>query len=233
MLSAVIATMGGSGSTELGNILRQNHLVLSKPDTLFRQYLERFRSREVSRDQGSWHARSAALASITPNDPILTARELLSACNVDSRSVVFISNTFAELRVWSTLAIPSVVFLIRHPLHAYLSWCKIGRHSDIAEEFGGPESPRLVELFTNRWNEIVEEYMRLLDLNLSPHLLRFEYFNADVQQAEAMAAIFADAAQAWESWRRNHSMKTDKLDGVVRGLTRDRYEFLYGPNWDV
>ena len=230
MLALLIATMGGSGSTAVQDILRPHFLILDKPDTVFRNILPELKV--TNRSQEPWETRAAGISHFNPDDPLSTAINLLEACKRHSESVVLISNTFAELGIWSRARTSGVTFLLRHPLHAYLSWCKSERHGDIAEQFGGKENAAFARRFAIRWSKIATEYFRLREIGCGPSLLRFEFLPSDSIEVIRTVPLFQAVATSWRSELRNFGSAFDNLSDLFREVTGQNFFRLY-ERWDV
>lgn len=56
--------------------------------------------------------------------------------------------------------ISEVTYLVRHPLHAYVSFAKPERHKAQIDSLGGVESTRAIEYWAYRWNSHVNDYLQ-------------------------------------------------------------------------
>jgi len=120
--------------------------------------------------------------------------------------------------------IKNVAFLVRHPLHNYVSWTKDKRHGSQIEEIGGINSEVSIKFFAKIWNGIVKEYLLCKELKLRPLLLRFEYINEEFKYAR----IF----RMWESDKRNYGIVHQKYEDLLRELTNDTFMRIYN-KWNL
>jgi hypothetical protein len=143
-----------------------------------------------------------------------------------NHTVVF--NTAAEQGLLSKHAITDVVFLIRHPLHAYVSWAKPERHGAVIHALGGLNSRRGVEHYGRRWLAFATECLTLQKMGILGGIIRYEFARKDAQRLDDLEWIFADFA----SDRRNFGHLRQEYEELLRGIVLETYSALY-PEWNV
>ncbi len=217
----IFTAIGGSGSNYLIRALATRYEVAVKPDAVFRSLDKRLTEYERGIDQGTFAERAhgyqisegAALKDVLP--------DYVAYLRADSaRTAVF--NTAAELSLFSALRIPDVVFLIRHPLHAYVSWAKPGRHADIIADLGGLCSPRSIDYYTDRWNAFTDELIRMGNLSLLGGLIRYEFAKTDAESL-SLDWAFSD----FDSGRRNHGVLPSASEDYLRQRVWSRFASVY------
>lgn len=179
----VFCAMGGGGSTFLFQCLSKRYEVLSKPDTIFSPDNAVLGEFETSGERLK-HLLSRAPSAASLHD--LQFEEFFpNLLEIVSKRPqhALILNTAFELGALSDNNVKDVVFLVRHPRDAYLSFCKRERHYAFSKALGGPFAKQSIVAYTNRWNSLVDEYLKCLEKSLSPKLVRYERFKADIRCA--------------------------------------------------
>ena len=223
----IFAAVGGSGSTYIIRKLGLKYEVGDKPDTVFRPLISSTSLGSLNRDQGNFVERSRGFEIDLGLGPREVFRQYLEYLKEsEERTAVF--NTLAELGLFSELKVTNVIFLLRHPLHAYISWAKPGRHGDIVEKMGGVGARRPIEYFANRWKRTVEEYQRLKRLRLSPRLVRYEHFYDDLGGVDGLSDLFND----FDSSRRNESVLNNASERVLYELLARPFKSIYS-SWSM
>lgn len=216
------AAMGGSGSTYLIERLRQRFSVGNKPDTAFRNDYPELRT---ATDQGSFLCRSGGYSASSSNlEEVLPG--YLQWVQKDNRRVTVL-NTCAELGLLSAYRVPGVVFLIRHPFHAYGSFIKPERHLADVAALGGPESDAAIDWFAMRWVRVVQEAERLRRMGLLGALVRYEFAPAD-----AMAAGVTWVFDDFDVTRRNVDAVGQSAEERLRAKVVPDF-FHYYADWRV
>jgi hypothetical protein len=206
----VFAAIGGSASTYLIHSLKRRYDVGAKPDTTFKDLPAADHARQFERLSGGYRIPSGAtLADILPG-------YLAYLAAGEHRTAVF--NTCAELGLFSRLEVSHVVFLVRHPLHAYVSWGKPERHGRALDALGGLRSERAVRRYADRWCATIDEMRRLREMGLLGGLIRFE-------------RAAADAAPLGLSWIFDRFDPSRRNAGVLGGPAEDRLRALVGPRF--
>ena len=225
-MNYIFAAIGGSGSTHLIRTLATRYEVGAKPDTVFRPSYPELRIGDLNINQGTFAERSHGYAISTD----ATLEEILPEYvrylrRSPSRTAVF--NTAAELGLFSKYEIPDVVFLIRHPLHAFASWAKPERHGDIVRYLGGLNSPVAIERFARRWNAVVDEMRRLQEAGILGGYIRYEYAASDARPL-GLGWIYRDL----DSSRRNSAALSEVSSSFLQSLVHSRLMELYDV-WDI
>jgi hypothetical protein len=122
---------------------------------------------------------------------------------------------------FSKHSIKNVVFLVRHPIHAYLSYAKPNRHLHVIEAMGGLYSEKSLKWFGGIWRDLVAEYIRLRELNFKPVLIRFEYAIEDSERY-GLTSIF----KAFKIKKRNYA-DNKKAEKRMRKIVGRLYDAIY------
>lgn len=119
-----------------------------------------------------------------------------------------------------------VIFLVRHPLHAYGSWTKRERHANLVDPVGGKDAQEAAEGYCRRWCSLVDEY-HACETNESV-LLRFEQAPSDARDHDVLRA----ATEGWTPDLRNDGALAPATEDLIRSMTEARVRDLYG-RWSV
>lgn len=218
----IFAAIGGSGSRELIRRLQTRYIVGDKPDRVFFTQLG-----SVTVDQGrfeDWSGGFVVTSDCSLTDAVSQYCRFLRSHR--ERTAVF--NIAAEQGIFSALGIRDVVFLVRHPLHAYVSWAKPERHGGFLTPWGGVNSLEAVTWYAQRWTSTVNEYLRLSEQGLAPRLIRFEYAPADAGRTSGLGWLF----KGFDCTRRNYGVVTIGLEEDMKHIVSASYEEIYG-TWFV
>jgi hypothetical protein len=229
-MSFIFIAAGGSGTTYFLQSLCKKYKVDAKPDTYLVKKGEPF-----SPKKGQYHQAvsdlydypsSGAIVGFrersgfkldsqqTINDNILNYIEHLKQSN---RKVLF--NSLYKFAFFRNNAIKGVTALIRHPLHAYLSYAKKKRHQNLINHYGGVNSEEAINFYAHAWNRIVDE---------SSIVLRFEYFYEDISKIEMEKNVF----KKWDSTKRNENILTKKSTKILFDKVKNNYLKHYD-TWEV
>jgi hypothetical protein len=219
----LFVAIGGSGSTQLIDALSMWYDVGNKPDTVFRLSIPELHPGEFDLDQDRIRCRAPNFSEVEGEsiDEFLI-RYVGFLRMHPMRTAVF--NTCAEVGLFSKHAIGDVVFLIRHPLHAYASWAKQERHGDTVNGLGGINSETPIRLFARRWASTVEEAFRLRAAGILGGVVRFEHAREDVRQLAGLEWVFEN----WDCSRRNFGVLAPRGEGLLKSLTISLTKELYG-----
>lgn len=125
--------------------------------------------------------------------------------------------------------IREVTFVIRHPLHAYVSLL-IHRHPEIGRGHGGVESADAVSWYAGMWNALIDEYAACRSEKLNPHLVRFESAHADV--AAMNDSFMKRLFRGFDVTKRNHGELSSVRVAQLKSLVSDRYNLVYH-GWEI
>ncbi len=158
-------------------------------------------------------------------NPKLTINENLenfcSWIRTTQYKVVFVHA--AILQFFSKNNIQDVTFIIRHPLHAYISFAKEERHKKEIDALGGTENDKAIEFWADRWNNIVKEYMLAKEKMLNPILIRFEYAHGDSKVSKFHKNLFKD----FDSTKRNNNVLSMQGEQLLRAQVEEYYFRIY------
>ena len=116
------------------------------------------------------------------------------------------------------------IFIVRHPLHQYISITKPQRHAEFVEQYGGRDTEGGVRFWAEEWNGFVEDA-----LACGMPIVRYEFVAHD---SATLDAVPRDVFLKWDSSRRNKNMLSPENLRLLRELTRPCFEKLYG-SWDL
>ncbi len=218
----IFSSMGGSGSTYLINTLSKRYSVGNKPDTVFFTSVN-----GIDVDQGTFEERANGFP-INPTETLeeVFPRYIAYLQKSNNRTVVF--NVAAERGLFSKYEIPNVVFLIRHPMHAYVSWGKPERHKKYVDSFGGLNSPGAVNFYGNRWKTFMEECLRLKKMGILGGLIHFEYAHKDIKKLRHLEWVFKD----FDSNKRNFGLLDPRYEKMLESIVQKAYFQIYD-SWDL
>ncbi len=220
------SAVGGSGSPFLvRSLLKWNGEVGDKPDNAFRPNYAALWSGDFNLDQGTFEGRAGG--SFVPAG--FTLEEILPECieqlrDDPCRTVVF--GTPAELGLLSAMRVSKVVFLGRHPLHAYALWAKPERHGDVIDVLGGVNAPIAAEFSTQRWTRATDELIRLADLGILGGVVRYEHAHSDAASF-GLGHVFED----FDATKRNHGVLSAAAVDMLRHITQANFERIYEQKW--
>jgi hypothetical protein len=129
-----------------------------------------------------------------------------------------IFNTAPMFEFFSQNKLPNFALLVRHPMHAYLSYAKPQRHLNVINDLGGLYSESSIRWFADLWNGFVSEYLRLSD----SLLIRFEYAKKDVSQDKELQKVFKD----FDESKRN-PCENSAADNLMKKLVAKQYFKIY------
>lgn len=118
----------------------------------------------------------------------------------------------------------NTVFIVRHPLHQYVSITKPGRHPELVKDFGGVNTTGGVEFWAKEWNSFVEDA-----LGSGMPVLRYEFMHEDVSKLDIkLQKIF----KKWDITRRNNGVLSTENENLLRHLTNFNFFTLY-EDWNL
>jgi len=234
---------GGSGSSALNTLIPKSGygtFHASKPDVSFvpKQYVSKdptlpeYQDRQVIGDKGyqEYPDESACTTFFKRSDytlnPLQTIDENLFKYTtyVEQNHQTVLFNMAPIMNFFSRHSIPNVVFLVRHPLYAYISWTKPQRHLSVVEPFGGINSTGGVTLFTGLWGGLVKEYLLLKEKGLSPALIRYEHAQED---AESIDPDLSDVFSSWHGGSSTRDALTPETEALLKTQVEDVFFQLY------
>lgn len=176
----LFSSVGGQGSRHLISALRTRRHVGDKPDNALWQSLPGAVGAGFTPDQGSFLERSGAAEMGSQHNLFDTFPRYIRWLRAKpERTAVF--GLSAEFGLFSLFRVPHVAFLVRDPVDAYVSWAKPERHGDMIEAMGGLESAQAIDYYGTRWLRATLEYVQLRELDLAPHLIRYEQARTDAE----------------------------------------------------
>jgi hypothetical protein len=120
--------------------------------------------------------------------------------------------------------ISGVVCLVRHPLHAYVSF--VGhQHPEAAQEFGELDSNRRIEWYAKQWNLLVSDY-----INSRNKIIRFESMHNDL--AGLSDTSLPKLLKNWRPEIRNNGVLTKAKENFLKDLVAETFYKVY-QDWDI
>jgi hypothetical protein len=234
----VFASYGGYGSSFLIKSLRKNgYAVGTRPDLAFRHpndftlqgkaypYSKKIKAEEVYQQfpKPGNYRKFRKRSGFKINLDITLERNLLNYLlflhSKNKRAAVF--SAAYRYKFFSRHQVRNVVFLVRQPMSAYLSYAKPQRHGHVINAMGGLYSEKSIKWFGEIWVALVSEYFRLRAANLAPVLIRFEYAKGDSKKP-GLYGVFKD----YDSTKKNYS-KNKKASKLMNRITGKLYRRLY------
>jgi len=178
-------------------------------------------------DQGTFEERSNGFnISKTETFDEIILRYIEYLRKHDDKTAVF--NTAAEYGIFSKHWIKDVIFLIRHPLHAYVSWGKPERHKNIIDYLGGLNSSTAVEFYSKRWKGFTNECIKLDNLGILGGVIRFEFVHQDVKKIGGIEWVF----DKFDPNKRNFGFVERKFELMMEQIVSDNYYDFYD-SWNI
>lgn len=233
-----IAT-GGSGSSYLVKCLNSRYHIDSKPDTYFVLKGQPFTKKkknfhQIIGDKGieTFPEKQAVVGFVGRTDFQMDENKTI-AYNMENyidvvkkdpnRTAIF--NALSKFNFFVEYNISDLVCLVRHPMHAYLSFTKKERHFNLVENTGGVNSKKSIDYYTDAWNRNVKQYLLLVD-NGSV-CLRYEFMKEDILKTSMSKELFS----GWDSSNRNNGL-TSENEKYLMSKVEDNYFKIYD-NWEV
>jgi len=126
--------------------------------------------------------------------------------------------------LFSKYRIRDVVFIFRHPIHCYCSWTKKDRHREYVAPLGGVNSEKSVKFFARIWNGLANEYNRLVSLDCSPILIRYE------NPRTSFDSLPQDVVRVFDEWngsKRNDGLLKPEFEKLMMKLTCNNFQRIY------
>jgi len=117
--------------------------------------------------------------------------------------------------------VDNLIFLVRHPLHSYVSVTKEIRHGEYVEAFGGLNTKEAVEWYAGIWNLFVTEGFKT-----NSSFIKYEFPGG--YKEEWLKSIF----KKWEPRKRNYDVLKPDLEEYLKELVEENFYKIYR-NWDV
>jgi len=234
-MSLLFCGMGGSGSTFLAQGLKRKFKLHDKPDTFIVRKGEPHTPKKEQKHQlveslheypslglvQAFRSRSSFVMdeSKSIEDNLLIYIKSIQA----NRHKTVLFNSIFKFSLFSKNRVAGVVFLVRHPLHGYISFTKKSRHFDLVADMGGRNSRVSAEYYARAWNDLVGEYVRTSDIN---HVIRYEYLDKD---AAELGLHFL--SKKWSKSVLLDCPVDRAVEEYLLSLVQDNFELVYGTNW--
>ena len=120
--------------------------------------------------------------------------------------------------------VDNVVFIVRHPLHQYISLTKPKRHAEFVADFGGFNTVGGVKFFVREWSLFVRDA-----LNSGASVVRYEFAKQD---SKKLSKAVQDVFNKFNSSPRNPGKLDTNLEELLEDDLKDLYYSLYN-DWNV
>lgn len=232
----IFAGIGGCGSSHAIRSLELKFKVHSKPDTYFVQEGEPYTRKKGNPHQLLTSSGLAAQPTAAATAAFKKRTKYSFDCSMSieknlemyikfihsSPKLTVFFNSIPKMSFFSKHNISNVVFLVRHPLDAYISFTKPNRHLNLVEG-AGINSTESIDYYINSWSSVVRESLAAPE----SVLLRHEFFNADVKKCPNLAFLKTN-------WKR--STNVDVLSTSASQYLKDSVSELYSqiyPQWKL
>lgn len=236
----IFSSVGGCGSSFLVSQLRKKFIVNSKPDTFFvkkgepitiKKHMGGKKHQRLDENGLDTLPSKKAIRGffertgykMDPLKPIYLNLHQYICCVQNSDKTTVLFNSICKFDFFSRYKIRNLVVLIRHPLHAYLSFVKPERHKNIADLLGGPCSEKSIIYYLNSWEKNVSEYIKMKDYGSK--IIRYEFAKQDANKLSGLEWVF----EKWESGKRNYSKE---ISSIMKPLVPDVFFKVYDL-WDI
>ena len=228
MSDNLFSAIGGCGSSYLINQLRKRYIVGNKPDMFFNPLVKK-----LDVVIGPWEERfmgfkpdkKVTLFHVSSLDLIFPEYIAYLRTKKNFTAVFGLS---AENRLFSKFHTENIVFQIRHPLHAYVSFGKPERHKDVTDFFGGIDSIESIEYYGTRWKAVCDEYLYLKKIGAEVHLIRFEFAHDDIKNIPDFRWIYEE----FDTSKRNSNVLCERSENRLKDIVSDSYFQIY-ENWEI
>ena len=222
MIKYIFSTVGGSASTYLIDNLSKKYVVGDKPDAIFQPILK-----PLNINPGTFKKRSKGFCLNNSEDlKTIFPKYIEYIKEMPNMTAVF--NYAAELHLFSQYKVENVVFQVRHPLHSYLSFTKPERHKGKVDFYGGVASIEAINYYCKRWNALVEEYCRLMELGICTWILRYEFMDNDINQLNDLKWVY----DSFDSSKRNNGVLDQASEHALKNMVSDTYFKIYD-EWKI
>ncbi len=121
--------------------------------------------------------------------------------------------------------VKGAVFVVRHPMHQYVSLTKPERHFEFVEDTGGVNTQASIQFWITEWTLYVRDA-----LESDSAVVRYEFARSD--SIKAGSAFVTKMFAKWAEGRRNRGKLDPEIESRLREETKDLYDQLYD-TWDV
>lgn len=154
------------------------------------------------------------------NDNIMSYLQYVDQVN----AIVLFSRMSRLGHFFTKNAISDAICMVRHPLHAYISF--IGhRHPKASDHLGGLESEDRIRWYAEQWNLMTTDY-----LDSGSDIIRFEFMQDDVQGIENPDLPYL--LRSWRTDKRNHGILDADKVSLLKDLVGETYYRVYD-DWDI
>lgn len=230
---------GGSGSTFLSRRLARRHVVHTRPETYWLPWYFPRQSKsatdfdqQLSVDGYSDFPTKSSIAGFRRRsgfalDPTKSIDDNLVDYWKHMQASPGLVSMFSRAPMLGFFArhnfVKNVVFVVRHPVHQYLSLTKPNRHFEFVEASGGVNASASIAFWIREWGSFVRDA-----LSSNACIIRYERAQSDASSADAFVA---DVFRKWDGSKRNHTGLDSVFEEQLREGVRDEYKEVYGAEW--
>ena len=232
---------GGSGSTHLYRSLKGIYAFMAgRPETYFLpEYFPKQKKSATKRDQQTSFKGYDDLPSKTAIQGFYRRSGFLfdSEKSINDNLVAYVKNVlkypshnvmFSRAPMFGFFSrnkINGVIFVVRHPVHQYISLTKHQRHYEFVEDYGGVNTEGGVNFWIKEWGSYVRDA-----LESGSHIVRYEFAQEDAKKTrkKAVNKIFS----SWVGNSRNAGVLNKKYESMMRDGLKDLYNEVYD-SWNI
>ena len=212
----IMTPLGGHGTTY---ILKRNAGFLKRPDTAFgvRYRCTGLPSEESTRSLKVVHAQWRYRTNKRLDVSKTIEQNLLDIIDADTN--VVLCGSCSSIYPFLTRNKLRALCIVRHPLHAYVSFLK-NRHPNHARQFGGFNTEEAVSWWAGMWNSIVQDM-----LDSGSNIYQYEKLPSDIKRSLRID-------KGWDGSYRNHRQLQGYMETKLKLATEDRFYQIYN-EWSM
>lgn len=154
--------------------------------------------------------------------------QYLTKINSDNKIVVITSELCRMGPFFTRNSIENVICVVRHPLHAMVSYLTHQHREKVKRFKEGFNSIECVEYYAKIWNEIISDH-----INANSKIIRYEFAREDASFLTEEDAKLKDLfINKWRSDTRNFGVLNTQLEELLKQLVKINYDKLY-EGWGI
>lgn len=123
--------------------------------------------------------------------------------------------------------VKDVIFMVRHPLHQYVSLTKPQRHFEFVQDSGGVNAAASIEFWIKEWTRYANDALNCNALGI----VRYE--NVKEDSAKLPNSVAREVFAKWDVTRRNNNVLQPEFVEQLREGVREPYKAIYGDDWEL
>lgn len=199
--------MGGHGSVFISKALR---IGCRRPDVVFGFDFD-LQVLAIDKYRRDWDDRT----QLPLKTDATIEWNLLNA--IDRKPSVELSGLCSAKKMFLTRNKIKAFCVVRHPLHAYVSFLK-NQHLEVVKKLGGFNTEAAVDWWAGRWNAIVSDF-----LSSGNEICRFEFMPDEIQDEQIKKKL-----ERWNPSRRNYGQLSGWLETKLKLMVEVQFYKMYG-----